>query len=268
MKSSDFVNFAETWAYAWEQVGKTVTSGAIELAFESLRDYELAEIRRALTVHMRDPHRGRFVPTVADVVLVLEQNTKTGWPNPDEAWGICIRTLDEADTVVVTDEIMQAREACRPVMDLGDEVGARMAFREAYSRLVGSAKFSGMKPRWWVSNGTDPTRREQCIRDAVEQGKLGRSAMELLPQQPPSINDAIRALSHVAATNPVLHDRAEAARGTLAFLRDILETRRAQDDLTAMQRREEQRQAMEARRSEVVDAALEALRESASRPHG
>ena len=48
---------------------------------------------------------------------------------------IALLSSDESDTVVMTDEIQLALGAARPVLDLGDKVGARMAFISAPSKL-------------------------------------------------------------------------------------------------------------------------------------
>lgn len=255
MKSDDIQPFAQTWACAWEQVGRSITPGAIELAFESLRDYEIHEIRRALTLHMKDPQRGRFAPTVADVIAVLKPVDHSGHPGLDEAWGICVRSFDEYDTVVVTDEIMKARESCQPIMDLGDEVGARMTFRETYQRLIDAARYCGKSPRWWVSNGTDRDIREQRIREAVDMGRLGRSALDLLPRSSPTITETIKALSHVAVTDRDRMDRAEDAKSRLASLRDMMLTRQVREDEEARSARESKRLQAEQRRKDVVEAA-------------
>jgi hypothetical protein len=243
VKSSDFQSFAQIWASAWEQVGKPITPGAIELAFEALRDHELIDIRRALTVHMRDPQRGRFAPTVADVVAATAAfDASAAWPTPDEAWAICVRTYDEADTAVVFDEIMQAREIAQPVMDLGDEVGARMAFRDAYGRIVGAAKLAGSKPRWWVTQGYNRELRDMRIAEAIRVGRLPRShGAALLGYDP---------------TGPEQRALSVGNRSTdgLVQLGAIGKPAQTAED------REEQRKEAEARRAAVVERANEALR--------
>lgn len=264
MRSTEFQAFAETWAFAWEQVGKAITPGAIELAFEALRDYQLADIRRALTVHLRDPQRGRFAPTVSDISAVLEPVNGQAWPSSDEAWSICVRTFDESDTVVVTDEIMRAREAAQPIMDIGDEVGARMAFRDTYDRLVGAAKFSGTPPRWWVTHGSDPNLRRQRITEAVELRRLPRSALDALPGTQASISDTIRVLEHVVKTDPDRRDQAEKARGMLASLKDILATKSAADDAALRERKALERQADEDKRKAALARANALLDQGAA----
>ena len=54
-------------------------------------------------------------------------------PGADEAWGILIRLIrDERETGVLS----EGWATCQPILDLGDEVGARLAFRETYRRQV------------------------------------------------------------------------------------------------------------------------------------
>ncbi|MFS7082118.1 hypothetical protein ABMZ19_25175, partial [Escherichia coli] len=77
-------------------------------------------------------------------------------PGPEEAWSIAVRACDEAETVVMNDEIALAWGAAKPIFDLGDEVGARMAFKEVYERQVAAATGPA---KWWPSLGTDQHKR-------------------------------------------------------------------------------------------------------------
>lgn len=181
MRSTEFDQFAIVWAAAWEQAGSCITPSAIELTFEALHDYSLGDIRKALTVHMRDPRAGRFAPKAADVIGILDAANPAGLPTADEAWSICLRSFDDSDTVIVCDEIMSARAVAQPVMDEGDSTGARMAFRAAYERIIAESRISGRKPRWWISAGMDRELRDQRISEAIAIGRLGAEFAPALP---------------------------------------------------------------------------------------
>jgi|GEM_PF-4860721 len=45
----------------------------------------------------------------------------------EEVWGIVLASRDESGAVVWTAECTEALSICRPILDLGDEAGARMA---------------------------------------------------------------------------------------------------------------------------------------------
>lgn len=107
------------------------------------------------------------------VIERIEQSD--GRPGANEAWGIALAAFDEAATVILNEEINEAMAAARPVMDEGDEVGARMAFRDAYDRIVRKNRMNGINPRWYPSLGHDPLLRVDAIQLAESRGLLTRS---------------------------------------------------------------------------------------------
>lgn len=152
------------------------------LWFRALRKYPPDVVSQAFDDHVRDAQRGRFVPTPADVIAQIEGQAKDdGRPGAEEAWSMSIAARDEGDTVVWTAEMGQAWNTASTVMALGDETGARMAFRQAYDRLVGEARKAGVAPTWQVSMGHDPGRRIAPISAAVADGRLPHSELLALP---------------------------------------------------------------------------------------
>ena len=57
-----------------EYYGKTLSTAAIRLIVEDLAAHSLEDIDRALTLHRRDPERGRFFPLTADLRVYLSGN--------------------------------------------------------------------------------------------------------------------------------------------------------------------------------------------------
>lgn len=158
----------------------TYTPNAVNTAlwFRSLSAYPLEAVRAGLDAHVRDPQRGRFVPTPADVIAQIEGSAAAdGRPGAEEAWAIALRSRDETDTVVWTQEIAQALGIAKPILEVGDDVGARMAFKEAYTRLVEEARHQRTAAEWIVSLGYDPKRRDVAIRAAVGAGRLPLTAL-------------------------------------------------------------------------------------------
>lgn len=152
---------------------KPLNDGQVAMFFRALAPHSLATVQAALDAHVRDPDRGRFPPVPADIAAQLRgAAADDGRPGADEAWSIALRAADEADTAVWTHEMAQSWEVCRPVMALGDEVGARMAFRETYQRLVADARAIRKAPAWMPSLGFDPERRALALNAAVERGLL------------------------------------------------------------------------------------------------
>lgn len=117
------------------------------------------------------------------LAAVLERiNAIDGRPTANEAWAIALRGFDEAQTIVTNEEINEAMHAARPVLDAGDEVGARMAFRDAYERIVSLNRANGDVPKWYPSLGTDKRLREMVIADAASKGLIDSTHyLSLLP---------------------------------------------------------------------------------------
>lgn len=105
-----------------------------------------------------------------------------GRPSADEAWSTAIQAGDEANTVVWTAETEKAYWAASHLLNAGDKVGARMAFREAYEREVSNARQASKPIAWKATLGTDPYQREQAIIQAAELNRIGQEhAKGLLP---------------------------------------------------------------------------------------
>lgn len=108
-----------------------------------------------------------------------------GRPGAEEAWALM--PFNEAQSVVWSDEMSEAFGICGPLLDMGDKVAARMAFKEAYARLVAVARDAGRPVRWTPSLGHDPRGREPVIRAAMEAGRLSHEqGTALLPAPAPS----------------------------------------------------------------------------------
>ena len=95
-----------------------------------------------------------------------------GRPGANEAWSIALSGFDETETIVTNNEIATAMGIAKPIMDSGDDVGARMAFRDAYERIVREERAKGTCVNWWPSLGTDTHRRIDAVKEAVDRGRL------------------------------------------------------------------------------------------------
>jgi len=184
MRDSDAAPFVSLLrdVFGLYPAAKPLTEGQVAMFFRSLAEYPIEQVRAALDAHVRDVQRGRFPPVPADVIAQLHgaaaDDTR---PGADEAWAIALRATDEAATIVWTEEIAQAWAAALPVLDARDQVGARMAFREAYTRLVDDARAARKPARWFASLGWDEQQRAQAIGHAVQLGYLPREELLALP---------------------------------------------------------------------------------------
>jgi hypothetical protein len=133
-----------------------------------LEPHPLEAVAQAFSKHL---DVSEFAPTPAAILKHLPKESD-GHPDANEAWAISLRGRDERETVVWTQECAQAFGVASPVLEEGDETGARMAFKAAYERLVEKARGEGRKAQWIKSLGHDPDLREAALVDAVRAGRL------------------------------------------------------------------------------------------------
>jgi hypothetical protein len=165
--SERFFNFLEGCG---DTYGKEIKPAQAIIFFNALAEFSFAEVEQSFCDHIK---KSRFFPTPADIIGNIPKASMATHIGADEAWTIALRSMDEAQTVVLTDEIMQARSIAWDVWNDGDKVGARMAFKSAYERLV----LNSPAPKWKVSLGHDSRLREEAIKKAVTQGLLPRSEL-------------------------------------------------------------------------------------------
>jgi hypothetical protein len=102
-----------------------------------------------------------------------------GRPDVEEAWATAFQARDEAATVVWTAETAEAMREARPLLDAGDDVAARMAFKAVYARLVADARAQQRPVRWTPSLGTDADARNLALIPHIKAGRLTGDALQL-----------------------------------------------------------------------------------------
>ena len=178
MDKPDFKPFTQMLDSVYALHGKSLTAEAKAIFFRAMAQYPLEAVRGAMDAHVKDPQRGQYPPKPADLIAQIVGNDGNR-PGPEEAWAIAVRASDEAETVVMNDEIAEAWGVARPIFDLGDEIGARMAFKEAYQRITSRA---AGPVKWWPSIGSDPHKRDAALAEARRVGLLPASQVQgLLP---------------------------------------------------------------------------------------
>lgn len=178
-----------------------LSPSAKALFFRSVVQYPVEQVLKAIEAHLIDPAEGKFKTMIqpAHIVAQIEAaSAKDGRPDADEAWSTAFLAQDEAETVVWTAETAQAMRAALPLLASGDKVGARMAFKAAYDRLLAKARAEHRPVQWLPSLGHDPLRREQALSTAARAGQLpAPQVAALLPPPEDSANalddDAARA---------------------------------------------------------------------------
>ena len=197
MLPTDKPAFAALIAKTWRFYDKTPTAETIADWFDVLENFPLDAIATAFKRHLTDPKAGPYLPKPADVIRHLPMTAlNDGHPGADEAWGLLLRLVtDERETGVLTDEMRAGWQACQPILDRGDEVGARMCFLDVYRRNVQDARQNGLKAHWTPTLGADPALRMQRLKEAVAARRISADqARLLLPGQTPLSLDAVAGL--------------------------------------------------------------------------
>lgn len=174
MRPDEKGDFTKLLATTMDVYGRQITAGFVDVFFSALTPYPLEIVREALNRHLQDPDSGRFAPKPADLIRqVVTAKASDGRPGRDEAWAIAQKAMDESETVVTSEEILEAFSIARPLLEeLNDKVAARMAFVEAYDRIVAVKRSAGQKFEWFVSLGSDKERRVPAIKSAQVAGLL------------------------------------------------------------------------------------------------
>lgn len=175
----------EAVAVTAELCGRTFSEAAARVFVADLSAYPEPQVVGALA-RCRKEVKG--ILTLADVVSRLDD----GRPGPEEAWAML--PLREADTAVWTEEMREAFGVAAPLINTGELVQARMAFKEAYQRLVNAARERAMPPNWTVTLGHDPRGREAAVMLAVEKGRIPLEYARNLVPELPAPSPAVMAL--------------------------------------------------------------------------
>lgn len=192
--SEQVIEFFQLLDDACDAIGKPrKTESAKMLFIEVAGGYGIENLKGALMAHLRDPERGRFVPTPADLIEKIQKALeKDGRPTADEAFAIAVQMDDEFTTVVTNDEISQAWAVAREIMP--DRTGARMAFRSAYERLVSQSRSANKSVHWFASLGHDTQGREGPLMQAAQLGRLSMNQVQQLLPAPEKISPAVALL--------------------------------------------------------------------------
>lgn len=153
----------EAVAVTAELCGRAFSEGAARVFVHDLEGFPDDAILAALT-RCRKEVRGAL--TVQDVISRMDD----GRPGVEEAWAMIPR--DEESSIVWTDEMAQAYGAAAPLLAEGDRVGARMAFKEAYARLVAAARDQRQPANWTPSLGGNVSGRQLALIDAVRHKRM------------------------------------------------------------------------------------------------
>lgn len=202
MRNEDLPQFAALLADVLSGYGKPLPEKAeIGIWFKQLSPFQPAVIRKAFEAYRME--RPDFAPVPNGIVARCK--LLDGRPDENEAWAVAIISQDEAETVVWTQEMAEAFNLARPLLANGDEIGARMAFKDAYKRLVDDARAANKPTQWSVSAGWDPARRQVAVQKASAAGLLAGPQQHLAlsngsgqqPAKPEGLKRVLEALAQL-----------------------------------------------------------------------
>jgi hypothetical protein len=171
MASSELIKAIAATA---ELCGKVYTPAAAAMLAQDLDGFPENAVMSALTRCRKELDGKPF--NVAAVISRIDD----GRPGVEEAWAML--PYDESASVVWTEEMCQAWAIAAPLLDDGDRVGARMAFKENYTKAVTLARDQKLPAKWTPSLGHDVDGRETVLIAAVKKGRLALDHVkELIP---------------------------------------------------------------------------------------
>jgi len=162
-----------------EEVIKAISLICIEYEIEAFSDERIdmwckglerfpdGAVRRSTANHIMT---NNFKPQLANIVLGCHAMQDSLWLGAEEAWALVPKS--EQETALLTKEISEALAIAQPLIDEKDKIGARMAFKDAYSRLTEKSKALGRKPEYFVSLGLDQVSRASTLADGVRSKKI------------------------------------------------------------------------------------------------
>lgn len=190
-------------AVTFEQCGSTeLTMMAKKMLIAELDEYPEEWLRRALR-RCRDEVTGKL--SKAHIIQRLKECD--GRPSANEAWAMLPQS--EGETVCWTREMAEAYGEVSGIIH--DQTAARMAFREAYERLVSDARNMKMGVAWEISLGHDVEGRAGVVKRALEEGKISSGVANLIlpevdaPTLPAPVNEKPLELAetHEMGADPV-----------------------------------------------------------------
>lgn len=174
MTPRDQVEFAKALGAAHVMVRQPLPEPKIiDAWFVKLSRWALDDVKRALDKHT---DTSRFAPVPADIIALLP-SLEAKRLAADEAWPLALASNDEATTVWLTDEILQAFDSARDLL-ASDEIAARMAFKAAYNRVTEANRVAGVAPSVIRSPGTDRTTDAAADQKAIALGFISAADVE------------------------------------------------------------------------------------------
>ena len=156
-----------------EAFGEQLTDQRQEIYCGGLADIQQDQLRVAFR---RARYELKWFPKLAELRGLAGASpdaTNDGRPGPEEAWARMPKgERIEDDSIVWCEEERIAYAACRRLLLDGDQIGARMAFKERYEKELAAARSQGRPVQWTMSVGYDVEHRLATLATAVQEKRM------------------------------------------------------------------------------------------------
>lgn len=164
-------------------LGDEVSTERLLVYAEDLCDIPQERLARAFSRARREYEYPKL-PPVAFIRRMAGIGAQTdGRPGAEEAWARMPKGARmEDESVVWCEEERIAYGACRSLLLDGDQIGARMAFKERYEKELAGARYHGRPVQWTLTQGYDIEHRLSTLAAAVEAKRMTiESALDFVP---------------------------------------------------------------------------------------
>lgn len=177
---SDKKKFLEIMTSCSSVYRQEADKSTMRVFWQLLEAYPIEAVEKAFINHLRS---NKFFPTPSEIIASLDVKYKH--LGSDEAWAMMPRS--EFESVVWTEEMAAAYAVAFDLINEGDRIAARMAFKNAYERLCNEASLMQKPVVWTVCKGYDKSLIEPVLQKAVLQGRI---TQEVADKHLPAPQDA------------------------------------------------------------------------------
>lgn len=176
----------------------------ITMWMEALACFPDGVVTKATTHYIKS---NKFKPQLADIIEGCAKQLDGNWLGADEAWALMPK--DEHSSAMLSPEMAEALALAQPLIAKCDYTAARMAFKDAYTRLMEKAKLEGRMPAYFPSFGADPGRRVTMLVTAVQKGQVSaEDAAKMLPEHAQDVLRMCGVTNHPLLAGPSAEDKA------------------------------------------------------------
>ena len=166
-----------------EAFGEGLTAERQAIYVTALADIPMDQLRQAIRAAIQELKWFPKVAELRELAGALPGTLSDGRPGPEEAWARMPKGRRmEDDSIVWCEEERVAYGVCRSLLLDGDQIGARMAFKEHYERELAEARSQRKPAKWTASVGYDIEHRLVTLATAVQEKRVSlEAALNFVP---------------------------------------------------------------------------------------